>query len=123
MTKILKTDIENICNCIQNISYEYIKENKKGCFNHGFIPWYSVTPYTCKEINFYFYKGSYKIKLSADNKKDMYIKLLDLYEKGLKSWINTYENDSYKTKRERYRLNGYKRLLLELNKAVDICCS
>lgn len=46
---IYKKDIENICNCIQNISYEYIKENKKGCFNHGFIPWYTVKPYTCKK--------------------------------------------------------------------------
>lgn len=53
----------------------------------------------------------------------MYAKLLAVYEKGLNSWIKAYENDSNKTKRERHRLNGYKRLLLELRKVVDICCS
>lgn len=116
-------DIINICNCIQNISYEYIKENSKGCFNNNFIRWYSVSPYTGKEINFYFYKDDYEIALTADSKKDMYAKLLAVYEKGLNSWIETFEKDSYKTKKERYRLNRYKRLLIELNKVVDICYS
>lgn len=120
---ILKKDIENICNCIQNISYEYIKENPKGCFNHNFIRWYNIAPYTGKEIKFYFYKGGYKFELTADNKEDMYIKLLELYKKGLNSWMNSYNNDMYKTKRERYRLNGYKKKLIELSKVVDICYS
>lgn len=120
---ILKKDIENICNCIQNISYEYIKENKKGCFNHGFIPWYIITPYTCKKVCFSFYKDDYKIVLAANNKKEMYAKLLAVYEKGLNSWMNSYGNDMYKTKRERYRLNGYKKKLIELNRVVDICYS
>jgi hypothetical protein len=123
MTKILKKDIENICNCIQNISWEYIKENNLHCFNHNIISWYNVEPYTCKEVKFYFYKGSYKIELTANNKKDMYVKLLKLYEKGLNNWIETFEKDSYKTKKERYRLNGYKKKLIELKKVVDICCS
>lgn len=79
--------------------------------------------YTGKEIKFYFYKDDYKIELTANNKEEMYIKLLELFEKGLNNWINAYENDSYKTKRERHRLNGYKRLLFELNKVVDICYS
>lgn len=113
-------DIVNICNCIQNISYEYIKENSKGCFNHNFIRWYNVSPYTGKEIKFYFYKDDYKIVLAANNKKEMYAKLLATYEKGLNSWIKAYENDSFKTKRERHRLNAYKRLLLELNEVVNI---
>lgn len=120
---ILKKDIENICNCIQNISYEHIKENKKGCFNHGFIPWYIIAPYTCKKVCFSFYKDDYKIVLAANNKKEMYAKLLAVYEKGLNSWMNSYNNDMYKTKRERYRLNKYKKKLIELNKVVDICCS
>ena len=75
--------------------------------------------YTGKEVNFLFFVDSYRIELTASNKKEMYIKLLELYEKGLKNWIKVYENDSNKTKRERHRLNRYKRLLLELNEVVD----
>lgn len=119
MTKIYMEDIVNICNCIQNMSYEYIKENKKGCFNHGFISWCNIAPYTSKEVKFYFYRDSYKIELTAVSKKEMYVKLLDLYEMCLNNWIETYNNDHFKTKRERHRLNRYKRLLLELNKVVD----
>lgn len=119
MTKILKKDIENICNCIQNISWEHIKENNLHCFNHNIISCYSVAPYTCKEVKFYFYKGSYIFELTADNKKDMYVKLLELYEKGLNNWIETFEKDSHKIKREKHRLNAYKRLLIELNEVVD----
>lgn len=29
MTKILKKDIVRLCNCIQGLSYQHIKENKK----------------------------------------------------------------------------------------------
>ena len=123
MAKIYMNDIVGICNCIQGLSNQYIKENRKGCFNHNFISWYNISPYTGKEIKFYFYKDDYKISLTADSKKDMYVKLLAVYEKGLNSWINAYENDMYKTKRERYRLNGYKKKLIELNKVVDICYS
>ena len=83
MTKILKKDIVRLCNCIQGLSYQHIKENEKGCFNHNIISWYNIKPYTCKEVYFLFYKDDYKIVLTADNKKGMYIKLLELYEKGL----------------------------------------
>jgi hypothetical protein len=80
---------------------------------------YKNKPYTCKEVNFLFYKDDYKIVLTADNKKEMYIKLLELYESGLNNWIETYNNDHYKTKKEIHRLNVHKKLLLELNKVVD----
>lgn len=69
MAKILKKDIENICNCIQNISWEHIKENEKGCYNHNIISWYNIAPY-CKEVNFLFYRDDYQITLTADNKKE-----------------------------------------------------
>ena len=59
--------------------------------------------------------------LSYQHKKEMYIKLLELYESGLNNWIETYNNDHYKTKKERHRLNVHKKLLLELNKEVDRC--
>lgn len=123
MTNVYMKDIVGLCNNIQSLSNEYIKENKNGCFNHGFIRWYNITPYTGKEIKFYFYKDDYKIVLAANNKKEMYAKLLKVYEKGLNSWMNSYNNDIYKTKRERYRLNGYKKKLIELNRVVDICYS
>lgn len=111
MTKILKKDIVRLCNCIQGLSYQHIKENEKGCYNHNIIIWYNIKPYTCKEVNFLFYKDDYKIIITADNKKEMYIKLLELYESGLNNWIEIYNNDHYKTKN--------KKILLELNKVVD----
>lgn len=63
--------------------------------------------------------GLSNIVLTADDKKEMYIKLLELYEKGLNSWIETFEKDLYKTKKEKHRLNVHKKLLLELYKVVD----
>lgn len=101
------------------MSYQHIKENEKGCYNHNIITWYNIKPYTCKEVNFLFHKNDYEIALTADNKKEMYIKLLELYEKGLNSWIETFEKDDHKVKKERHRLNAQKKLLLEFNKMVD----
>lgn len=49
----------------------------------------------------------------------MYIKLLELYEKGLNSWIEIFEKDDHKTKKEKHRLNAHKKILLELNKVVN----
>lgn len=62
MTKILKKDIIRLCNCIQGLSYQHIKENEKGCYNHNIISWYNIKPYTCKEVHFLFYKDDYKTK-------------------------------------------------------------
>ena len=98
-------DIKYICNCIQGLSYQHIKENEKQCYNHNIISWYNIKPYTCKEVCFLFYKDDYKIVLTADNKKEKYIKLSELYEKGLNSWIDMFEKDPYKTKKEKHRLN------------------
>lgn len=119
MTKILKKDIVIICNCIQSLSYEHIKENEKHAFNKGFISWYNIKPYTCKEVKFLFYKDDYKIVLTADNKKDMYIKLLEMYKHGLNNWIELYYKDSYKTKREKNRMNHYINKLKEFEKLVQ----
>lgn len=119
MAKIYMKDIKNLCNCIQCLSYQHIKENEKHCFNHNIITWYNIKPYTCNEVNFLFYKDDYKIALTADNKKEMYIKLLELYESGLNNWIEVFEKDKNKTKKEKHRLNAHKKLLLELNRVVD----
>lgn len=119
MTKILKKDIVRLCNCIQGLSYQHIKENEKGCYNHNIITWYNIKPYTCKEVNFLFYKDDYKIIITADNKKEMYIKLLELYEIGLNNWIEVFEKDDHKTKKEKNRLNAHKKLLVELKKVIE----
>lgn len=119
MNKIYKKDIVRLCNCIQSLSYEHIKENEKGCFNHNIISLCNIKPYTCKEVNFLFYKDDYKIVLTADNKKEMYIKLLELYESGLNNWIETFEKDNHKTKKEKHRLNRCKRLLPVLEKVIQ----
>lgn len=119
MTKILKKDIVRLCNCIQGLSYQHIKENEKGCYNHNIITWYNIKPYTCKEVNFLFYKDDYKIIITADNKKEMYIKLLELYEIGLNNWIEVFEKDDHKTKKEKNRLNAHKMLLVELKKVIE----
>ena len=52
-------------------------------------------------------------------RKEIYIKLLELYESGLNNWVEVFEKDDYKTKKEKHRLNVHKKLLLELNKVVD----
>lgn len=119
MTKIYMKDIVRLCNCIQGLSYQHIKDNEKGCYNHNIITWYNIKPYTCKEVNFLFYKDDYKIIITADNKKEMYIKLLELYENGLNSWVETFNNDPYKTKKEKHRLKVHKKLLVELKKVID----
>lgn len=119
MTKIYMKDINNICNCIQSLSYQHIKENEKHCYNHNIISWYKIKPYNCKEVYFLFYKDDYKIVLTADNKKDMYIKLLELYEKGLNNWVDTFEKDNYKTKREKKRMNYYINKLNEFERLLN----
>ncbi len=118
MTKIYKKDIVRLCNCIQGLSCQHIKENEKNCYNHNIIKWCNIKPYTCKEVKFLFY-DDYEIILTADNKKEMYIKLLELYEKGLNSWIEIFEKDDHKTKKEKHRLKVHKKLLLELKKVID----
>lgn len=119
MNKILKKDVIRLCNCIQSLSYQHIKDNEKGCLNHNIITWYNIKPYTCKEVNFLFYKDDYKIIITACNKKEMYIKLLELYEIGLNNWIEIYNNDPYKTKREKKRMNYYINKLKEFEKLVQ----
>ena len=67
MDKIYMKDIKRLCNCIQCLSYQHIKEN----------------------------------------------------EKGLNSWIDTFEKDLYKTKKEKHRLNVHKKLFIKLKKVID----
>lgn len=119
MTKIYMKDIKKLCSCIQSLSYQHIKENEKHCYNHNIISWYNIKLYTCKEIRFLFYRDDYEIILNADNKKEMYIKLLRFYKKGLNNWIELYNNDPYKTKREKKRMNYYINKLNEFERLLN----
>lgn len=49
----------------------------------------------------------------------MYIKLLELYESGLNSWVELYNNDSFKTKREKKRMNYYINKLNEFERLLN----
>lgn len=84
MTKIFKKDIVSLCNCIQDLSYQHIKENGKGCFNHNIISWYNIKPYS-----------------------------------GLNNWIEVFEKDNHKTKKEKHRLNRCKKSLSALEKVIQ----
>lgn len=53
------------------------------------------------------------------SKKFMFEQLLIYYKKGLNNWIEVFEKDNNKTKKEKHRLNVHKKLLLELNNGVD----
>ena len=74
-------DIRKICSCIAGLSCQTIRTNEKGAFNNGYIYTYS--------------------------KKFMFEQLLKYYKKGLNNWIELYNNDSFKTKREKKRMNYY----------------
>lgn len=45
----------------------------------------------------------------VENEKDMYNKLLEVYESGLNNWIEVFEKDNHKTKKEKHRINHCKR--------------
>ena len=117
MTKIYMKDIKNICNCIVGLSCQTIRTNEKGAFNKGYIYACTIYPYgNC--ITFQFIENDHRT-FNSYSKKFMYDQLLRYYKKGLNNWIELYNNDCFKTKKERHRLNGHKKLLLELNKVVD----
>ena len=49
----------------------------------------------------------------------MYEQLLRYYKKGLNSWIELYNNDSFKTKREKKRINYYINKLNEFERLLN----
>lgn len=119
MNKIYMKDIRNICSCISSLSCQTIRSNKKGCYNHNIITSYYIKPYNCKEVNFLFYKNNYAMIITSDNKKEMYIKLLELYKRGLNNWIELYNNDRFKNKREKKRMNYYINKLNEFERLLN----
>ena len=49
----------------------------------------------------------------------MFEQLLRYYKKSLNNWIETYNNDSFKTKREKKRMNYYINKLNEFERLLN----
>lgn len=52
-------------------------------------------------------------------KKFMFEQLLRYYSKGLNNWIELYNNDSFKTKKEKNRINYYINKLNEFERLLN----
>lgn len=117
MSKIYMKDIRNICSCIVDLSCQTIRTNEKGAYNKGCIYSCVVYPYG-KQVTFYFKENdSYIFKTYSKNW--MYEQLLKYYKKGLNGWIELYNSDSFKTKKEKKRLNYYINKLKEFESIVQ----
>lgn len=55
---------------------------------------------------------------NANDQKVYFMQLLRYYKKGLNSWIDSYNNDSFKTKREKKRMNYYINKLNEFERLL-----
>lgn len=110
MAKIYIKDIKNLCNCIVGLSCQTIRTNEKGAFNKGYIYSCVIYPYgNC--ITFQFIENDHRT-FNSYSKKFMFEQLLRYYKKGLNSWIELYNNDSFKTKKEKKRMSYY---IIKLN--------
>ncbi len=117
MTKIYMKDIKSLCSCIAGLSCQTIRTNEKGAFNKGYIYTYTIYPYgNCITFRFI---GNDHCTFNSYSKKFMFEQLLRYHKKGLNNWIETFEKDNHKTKKEKHRLNVHKKLLLELKSGVD----
>lgn len=117
MSKIYMKDIRNICSCIVDLSCQTIRTNEKGAFNKGYI--YSCVIYTYGNcITFQFIENDH-ITFNSYSKKFMFEQLLRYYKKGLNNWIELYNSDSFKTKKEKKRLNYYINKLKEFESMVQ----
>ena len=117
MTKILKKDIVKLCNCIVGLSCQTIRSNAKGAFNKGYIYACIIYPY-CKCITFQFIENDHRT-FSSHSKKLMFEQLLIYYKNGLNNWIELYNNDRFKTKKEKKRMNYYINKLNEFERLLN----
>lgn len=116
MTKIYMKDIKSLCSCITGLSCQTIRTNEKGAFNKDYIYTYTIYPYgNC--ITFHFIENDYRT-FSSYSKKFIFEQLLRYYKKGLNNWIDSYNNDDFKTKREKERMNYYINILDEFERIL-----
>ena len=117
MSKIYMKDIRNICSCIHGLSCQTVRNNKKGAFNKGYIYTYTIYPYgNC--ITFQFIENDH-LTFNSYSKKFMFEQLLRYYKKGLNNWIELYNNDRFKNKREKKRMNYYINKLNEFERLLN----
>lgn len=117
MSKIYMKDIKNLCSCIVGLSCQTIRTNEKGAYNKGCIYSCVVYPYA-KQITLQFKENDSYILMSY-SKGWMYEQLLRYYKKGLNNWIELYNNDRFKTKREKKRMNYYINKLNEFERLLN----
>lgn len=117
MTKIYMKDIKNLCNCIIGLSCQTIRTGEKGAFNKGYIYSFMIYPYG-NRITFRFIENDYRI-FNSYSKNFMFEQLLKYYKKGLNNWIELYNNDNFKTKREKKRMNYYINKLNEFERLIN----
>lgn len=117
MNKIYMKDIKSLCNCIVGLSCQTIRTNEKGAFNKGYIYSCTIYPYgNC--ITFQFIENDHRT-FNSYSKKFMYEQLLRYYKKGLNNWIELYNNDGFKTKKEKKRINYYINKLNEFERLLN----
>lgn len=117
MTKVYMKGIKNLCNCIVGLSCQTIRTNEKGAFNKGYIYSCTIYPYgNC--ITFQFIESDHRT-FNSRSKKFMFEQLLRYYKKGLNSWIELYNNDCFKAKKEKKRMNYYINKLNEFERLLN----
>lgn len=117
MTKIYMKDIKSICHCIVGLSCQTIRTNEKGAFNKRYIYSCTIYPYG-NRITFQFIENDHRT-FNSCSKKFMFEQLLRYYKKGLNNWIELYNNDCFKTKREKKRINYYINKLNEFERLLN----
>ena len=117
MSKIYMKDIRNICSCIVNLSCQTIRTNEKGAYNKGCIYSCVVYPYW-KQVTFNFKENDSYI-FNSYSKKFMFEQLLRYYKKGLNNWIELYNNDRFKNKKKKKRMNYYINKLNEFERLLN----
>ena len=117
MNNIRMKDIRNICNCISGLSCQTIRTNEKGAFNKGYIYACTIYPYG-KCITFQFIGNDHRT-FNSYSKKFMFEQLLRYYKKGLNNWIELYNKDISKAKREKKRMNYYINKLNEFESLLN----
>lgn len=99
-------------------------ENKKGMKVYTIINKYLCECGVLNEKNVCNVLVKYKekndhITFNSYSKKFMFEQLLRYYKKGLNSLIELYNNDSFKTKREKKRMNYYINKLNEFERLLN----
>lgn len=117
MAKIYMKDIRDLCSCIYGLSCQTIRTNEKGAYNKRYIYTYTIYRYG-KCVTFKFIEND-QVTFNSYSKKFMFEQLLRYYKDGLNNWIELYNNDPFKNKREKKRMNRYINELNEFERLLN----